>query len=53
MKWTQPLSNQKCITQPTLINLDPNEFDQELRYYPFAINLQSLTKYLRLTLVFM
>ena len=24
------LSNQKCIIQPTLINLHPNEYSQEL-----------------------
>ena len=24
------LSNQKCMTQPTLINLHPNEYSQEL-----------------------
>ena len=29
------LSNQKCMTQPTLINLHPNEF----HYYPFAVKL--------------
>ena len=33
------LSNQKCITQPTLINLDSNECNQKLHYYPFAVNL--------------
>ena len=33
------LSNQKCMTQPTLINLDLNEYSQELHYYPFAVNL--------------
>ena len=33
------LSNQKCMTQPILINLHPNEYSQELHYYPFAINL--------------
>ena len=33
------LSNQKCMTQPTLINLHPNEYSQELHYYPFAIKL--------------
>ena len=33
------LSNQKCITQPTLINLYPNKYSQELRYYPIAVNL--------------
>ena len=32
------LGNQKCMIQPTLINLHPNEFSQELNYYPFAVN---------------
>ena len=27
------------MTQPTLINLHPNEYGHRLRYYPFAINL--------------
>ena len=25
--------------QPTLINLHPNEYNQELNYYPFAVKL--------------
>ena len=33
------LSNQKCEIQPTLINLHPNEYSQELHYYPFAVKL--------------
>ena len=33
------LSNQKCMTQPTLIKSHANEYSQELHYYPFAINL--------------
>ena len=33
------LSNQKFTTQPTIINLHPNEYTQGLRYCPFAINL--------------
>ena len=33
------LSNQKCANQSTLINLDPNEYNQESHYYPFAIKL--------------
>ena len=33
------LSNQKCGIQPTLINLHPNEYSQELDYYPFAVKL--------------
>ena len=31
------LSNQKCMIQPTLTNLHPDEFSQELHYYPFAV----------------
>ena len=33
------LSNQKCMTQFTLIYLHPNEYSQELCYYLFAVNL--------------
>ena len=32
------LSNQKHQNQPTL-NLHPNEYNQELHYYPFAFKL--------------
>ena len=33
------LSNQKCQIQPTLIHLHPNDYSQELYYYPFTIKL--------------
>ena len=33
------LSNQKCMIQPSFINLHPNEYSQELHYYPFAVKL--------------
>ena len=33
------LNNQQCMTQPTLINLHPSEYSQELHYYPFTVNL--------------
>ena len=33
------LSNQKCMTKPTLINLSPNEYSQELQYYPLLVKL--------------
>ena len=33
------LSNQKCMTQPTLINLHPNEYIPEFHCYPFAAKL--------------
>ena len=29
------LSNRKCMIQPTLINLHPNEHSQEFHYYHF------------------
>ena len=33
------LSNQRCGTQPTFINLHPNGHSQELHYCPFAVKL--------------
>ena len=33
------LRNQKCMIQPALINLYPNEYSQEFHYYPLAVNL--------------
>ena len=33
------LGDLKCTTQPTRINLHPNEYTQGLRYYPFTFNL--------------
>ena len=33
------LCNQKCMTQPTLINLHPNEYSQKFHHYPFAVKL--------------
>ena len=33
------LSNQKCMTQSTLINLCPNEYSQELHYHRYPVNL--------------
>ena len=32
-------NNQQCMTQPTLINLHPNEYIDKLRDYPFPVNL--------------
>ena len=33
------LSNQKCMTLPTLINSHPNECSYEFHYYRFAVKL--------------
>ena len=33
------LSNQKCMTQATLINLHPNEYIQEFHHYLFVVKL--------------
>ena len=29
----------KCMTQPILINLHPNEYSQEFHYYPVVVKL--------------
>ena len=33
------LSNQKCMTQLTVINLHSNEYSQEFHYYLYAVKL--------------
>ena len=33
------LSNQKYMTQPTIINLHTNEYNQEFHYYTFAVKV--------------
>ena len=33
------LINQKCMNQPSLINLHPNEYSREFHYYSFAVKL--------------
>ena len=33
------LRNQKCMIQPTLINLHPNEWSQEFHYNSFTVKL--------------
>ena len=35
------LNNQKCDIQPNLINLHPNEFNQELHFYTFVVKLDN------------
>ena len=37
-KWVL-LSNQKCISQPTYINLYPNKYSRELHNYPYVVKL--------------
>ena len=32
-------SNHNCDIHPILINLDPNEYNRELHYYPFVVKL--------------
>ena len=34
------LKNQKCMIQPTVINLHPDEYSQEFHYYPFSVKLK-------------
>ena len=33
------LSNQKCMTQATFVNLHPNEYSQDFHYYPISVKL--------------
>ena len=33
------LSNQKHVIQPTLINVNPNEYNREFQYQPFTVKL--------------
>ena len=33
------LNNQQCIVQFTLVNLHPSKYNEGLRYFPFAVNL--------------
>ena len=35
------LSNQKCMTQPTLINSNPNEYSQQFHYHLFPVKLDT------------
>ena len=35
------LNNQSCITRRTLIDINPHENNQGLRYYPFMVNLDN------------
>ena len=44
------LSNQKCMTQPTLINLHLNEYGQEFHNHPFAVKLHKCANTLSNTL---
>ena len=37
------LNDQQWMTQPTLINLHPNEYIECLCYYPFVVNLNKWT----------
>ena len=32
-------NNQPCMTRPILIDLNPDKYNQGLRYYPFMVNL--------------
>ena len=33
------LNNQPCMARPTLIDLNLDKYNQELRYYPFIVSL--------------
>ena len=37
------LNNKSCMTRPTLINLNPDKYNQGLCYYSFLVNLDKFT----------
>ena len=37
------LNKQQCMTQPTIFNLNHDEYIKILHYYPFAVNLDRCT----------
>ena len=39
------LNIQKCIIQPTLINIRPNEYSEQFYYYPYAVKLDRCVGY--------
>ena len=47
------LSNQKCMIQPALINLHPNEQNQEFHCYLFMIKLDRLLKVVILLMTYL
>ena len=38
------LNNEPCITQSTLIDLNPDEYNQRLRYFTFIVNLHKCNR---------
>ena len=46
------LSNQICKIKPTL-NLHPNEYSQEFRYYPFTVKLDDVLEVVILLMVYL
>ena len=47
------LSNQKCEVQPTLNNLNPRKYSQEVHYYPFAVKLDRCVKVVILLMTYL
>ena len=47
------LSNQKCMIQPTLISLHPNEYSQEFHYYPFSVKLEDTLEVVLLLMTYL
>ena len=49
MRVVKLLSNQKCMTQPSLINLHPTEYSREFHYYSFAVKSDRCVEILLMT----
>ena len=47
------LSNQKCLVQPVLVNLHPNEYSRKLHYHLFQLNQRHLLKIVILLMTYL
>ena len=46
------LNNHPCMTRPNLIHLNPDEYNQELRYHPFMVNLNRCMEVVVLLMIY-
>ena len=46
------LNNQQCLTQPTPINLNPNEYIEGLCYHPFVVSLDRCMEVVILLMIY-
>ena len=45
------LNNQPCMTWPIVIDLNPDEYNQGLLYYPFMVNLDRCMEVVKVLII--